>query len=130
MGTPVCALIMLKSQPLWEWLQVGSGVLDVFFVPRMIFWMAVVMLLLPAPRNEPGQKGPSLRDLTAQAASAAGSYCLANAYSCAAGLETVRTLAALPSKSTQLGNRTANTQATRQVASRSLALPPPRPAIE
>jgi hypothetical protein len=121
---------MLKSQPLWRWLQVGSGVLDVFFVPRMIFWMAVVMLLLPAPRNEPGQKDPSLRDVAAQAASAAGSYCVANAYNCAAGLETVRTLAALPSKSTQPGNKTANTEAPRQVASRSFALPPPRPAIQ
>jgi hypothetical protein len=121
---------MLKSQPLWQWLQVGSGVLDVFFVPRMIFWMAVVMLLLPAPRNEPGQKDPSLRDLAAQAASAASAYCVANAYNCAAGLETVRTLAALPGRSTQPGNKTANSEAPRQIALRGVVLPPPRPAIE
>jgi len=98
----------------------------VFFIFRMIFWMIVVMLILPTPRvtTPDRQEDVSIRSLAAKAASAATSYCVENADNCAAGLETARTLAASFEKTAPREDSLPATP-----PARAIVLPPPRPAI-
>ncbi|MDQ0394562.1 hypothetical protein [Labrys monachus] len=96
-----------------------------FFIFRMIFWMIVVMLVLPSPRTTSDRREElSVHALASQAAAAATSYCVANAQTCMAGLETVRSLAAPPDKAVQRDARPRD-----GAPSPAIALPPPRPVI-
>ena len=96
-----------------------------FFILRMVFWIAVVALLLPA---SPGQRQQSAAttttSLTEQAVSAAVSFCTTSPEKCAAGLEGARRLGDL------INGKAA--PAAGQISAplqHLVALPPPRPAI-
>ncbi len=98
-----------------------------FFILRMVFWIAVVALLLP---GSPGQHQQNVSSsaaagsLAERAVTAALSYCTASPDKCASGLEDARKLGALLSGKMEAGGNTASIALQHLVA-----LPPPRPAI-
>ncbi len=99
-----------------------------FFILRMVFWLAVVALLLPAPpgqHEKPAAAGLSANLLADKAVGAALSYCTANPQQCVAGLAGARQLGGL------FGNDAAQAPpaSATPLAQRLTALPPPRPAI-
>jgi hypothetical protein len=98
-----------------------------FFILRMVFWIAVVALLLPA---SPGQHAQSLAghephgSYAEQAVAAAMSLCATSPDKCAAGLDSARRLGEL------LSNPVATAAGQAPAPLRGvIALPPPRPAI-
>jgi hypothetical protein len=99
-----------------------------FFILRMVFWIAVVALLLPASPERPGlsaSSGATASSLTERAVSAAVSYCTTNPEKCAAGLEGAHRLGdLLTGKAGSNGNLAPSASLQHLVA-----LPPPRPAI-
>ncbi|WP_448953397.1 hypothetical protein [Labrys neptuniae] len=99
-----------------------------FFILRMVFWLAVVALLLPAPRDRHDQQasaGLSTTMLADKAVSAALSFCATNPQHCAAGLAGARRIGDLLSGQTQEAPAAASVSPIQQLT----ALPPPRPAI-
>jgi hypothetical protein len=97
-----------------------------FFILRMVFWIAVVALLLPASLGQHGQNASltSAGSLTARAASAALSYCGDSPGKCVAGLEGARRLADLLTEKTSAAAVPAA-----QASQRVVMLPPRRPAL-
>ncbi|CAM5770062.1 hypothetical protein LMIY3S_03046 [Labrys miyagiensis] len=96
-----------------------------FFILRMVFWIAVVALLLPAapgPRTQ--SASASTTSLTDRAVSAAISYCAASPDKCAAGLEGARKIGELLAGKSEPADGSAPS-----VPQRVVTLPPPRPAI-
>ncbi len=99
-----------------------------FFILRMLFWTAVVAVLLPASPLRPGQNASSDAtpgSLTERAVSAAISYCAANAGKCAAGLQGAHKLGDLLNGVTAPEAKPASTACLQHL----VALPPPRPSI-
>lgn len=95
-----------------------------FFILRMVFWIAVVALLLPAsPGQHQQSASTSTTSLTERAVSAAVSYCATSPEKCAAGLEGARRLGDL------LSGRTGPAATQGPTPQHLVALPPPRPAI-
>jgi len=99
----------------------------VFFILRMMFWLAVVALLLPAPpaqHDKQALAGLSATALADKAVGAALSYCAASPQQCAAGLAGARQLTGLLASP---GDDAAAAPA--PAGQRFTALPPPRPSI-
>ncbi|WP_454814931.1 hypothetical protein [Labrys neptuniae] len=98
-----------------------------FFILRMMFWLAVVALLLPAspaPHDRQASANLSTSTLADKAVSAALSYCATSPQQCAAGLAGARQLGGLLA-----GPSDDVATAPAPAAQRFTALPPPRPAI-
>lgn len=104
-----------------------TGADDVFFILRMVFWLAVVALLLPAPlarHDKQASSDLSASALANKAVSAALSYCASSPQQCAAGLAGARQIGGLLAGPNQDVTTTPAPE-----PQRFTALPPPRPAI-
>lgn len=98
-----------------------------FFILRMMFWLAVVALLLPAPLAQHDKQASadlSASALASKAVGAALSYCAASPQQCAAGLAGAKQLGGLLA-----GPNDDAAAVAAPAAQRFTALPPPRPAI-
>lgn len=99
-----------------------------FFILRMMFWLAVVALLLPASPGQRQQQASSnftASALTDRAVSAAMSYCATSPEKCAAGVEGARRLGNLLASQASIFEGSPSSPATQRLT----ALPPPRPTI-